>query len=582
MERERKGWNLKKEKRRKVDIGCLLLVMLIFLLRVPVSVVTASESGSIKMELPKEAQEAEMILYQVAVRKNDAFQYSGGFEECGVAIPSMEIAEDLEKAAEQLAAYADEKEISGIKGTADSEGKICYSDLEPGLYLLVQVSGMDAAEIQKAFVPIPYLADEYGTVSYDVVLQSKYAVPDGAVILNKVDDSGKAVEQAQFSLQKKTYVANEGHLPSGVDVDQDGGGRYFWKEVQSGLTTGAGGQIGVSGLTYGVYRFVETKVPDGYVVRRVSEIFEISAPGQIQEVDGILKKMTDTVGEVIAVNDRTSLTVNKVDTSNVPVSGAQLVIKDANGEVIRNEKSEAKYSFTTEKEAYILRKLPAGKYYLSEVAAPDGYLVAEDVPFTVSAQPDASNSVTMVDIPEGYHYDGELTITKKTKKGTKEYKAKDTFYAAVFEDSTYTKRIGDVITLDMNGKSSVSQIVSIAIGDSPDSSRKVYVTETDKSGAPIGTGKEYTVSVDKTSVELSSANPKAQVTITNTFSEESETEKETEPETESIGGKTSNHGGTTSQGGVKTGDDTPIIPYLLALAAAFVLLLLLKRTHRKQ
>mgnify|MGYP005777615585 CR=1 FL=1 len=169
-----------------------------------------------------------------------------------------------------------------------------------------------------------------------------------------------------------------------------------------------------------------------------------------------------------------------------------------------------------------------------------------------------------LDLPDGFYYSGTLTITKKTMMDGMEYETDDTFYAVVFSDPDHKTPYSDVIELSMDGKSSVSVPLSISIGLSENDSATYYVAETDQDGNPLdGTGQEFTISISSPDgkVTLSPQDSEKEVTITNHFTEEEETEI-TKTTTSSGSG-----GGTP-----RTGDETPIFQYVAAMAAAFLVM----------
>ena len=82
---------------------------------------------------------------------------------------------------------------------------------------------------------------------------------------------------------------------------------------------------------------------------------------------------------------------NKVDiTTNKELPGAELTITNKDGKVMERWVS-------TDKPHYI-EKLPAGDYTLTEITAPDGYEIAEDISFTVLPNGDVQR-VVMKDAP---------------------------------------------------------------------------------------------------------------------------------------------------------------------------------------
>ena len=87
----------------------------------------------------------------------------------------------------------------------------------------------------------------------------------------------------------------------------------------------------------------------------------------------------------------TKISIIKVDENNTPLKNADLQILDSNGETIVG-------TWTTDGNPYeVTGKLTVGKTYtLHEVKAPDGYLSADDVAFTVKDTSDVQ-SVKMID-----------------------------------------------------------------------------------------------------------------------------------------------------------------------------------------
>ncbi|MCD8348589.1 MAG: hypothetical protein LUD16_11735 [Lachnospiraceae bacterium] len=413
-------------------------------------------TGSVTLQgLPSEATGVTMTLYEVATGSGDSFTCSGAFASSGIEIPSMNDADGLEKAAEQLVSYAEENAIEGVSLQVSSEGTLTFANLSSALYLIVQSSGTDAIMIQKLFVPIPYLDELTGETSYQARLTPKYTIPTGTVLLTKVDDSGAVVAGAVFDLQMKTYITDSGVVPERAIVYQDGSGKYIWKDIETDLITDENGQIEVSSLTSGIYQFVETSVPEGFVQTLATAYFVIDTDGTATQTadEGETTADTENAGKAKAAaadagtgtentgtegtetgnaatdsetvqtltveNVRTSLTIYKVDEDGNALAGAELVIKDADGNVITNADGTVKYSLTTTAEPTVLYQIPAGTYYLSEVSAPIGYAIAEDVKFTVDDTAGVVNTVSMED-PKETDSLGEEPTEKATESQTEE------------------------------------------------------------------------------------------------------------------------------------------------------------------
>lgn len=441
----------------------------------------AEESGSITLQFDRSAPGVAMTLYRVTGYEGGQYPLQGAFADCGISLENLVDAKKTQEIAAQLTAIAEQKGAAGTEKELDGS-TLSFTGLEPGWYLLVQTAGLTEIEIQKVLVPVPF-TDSDGSANYNVVVAPKYTIPDGAVILNKVDDDGALVAHAIFRLDKKVYISEDGTLPDDMETGEDGGGRFYWEPVQTGLELNDQGQLAVSRLIRATYRFVETEAPAGYIKRDTPYYFSVTAAGTVVESDGTYKRENGKVETVTAVNDQTKVVVNKVDESGNPVSGAKLTVKDSEGNVLRGDDGSATYLFTTTAEAYELKRIPVGDYYLCEVEAPDGYEVAADAPFTVTGKADESATVTMVDKRETTT-EADLTVTKTiTDISGFPLMATGTFYVALFSDEACTQRVSSVKELVFEGSVSASVTFS-----NLEKGKTYYVSETDEAGEALIAG----------------------------------------------------------------------------------------------
>lgn len=203
------------------------------------------------------------------------------------------------------------------------------------------------------------------------------------------------------------------------------------------------------------------------------------------------------------------------------------------------------------------------------------YPAGQAVPITRNA-PEGTAAFRNVTngVPIGYYYGGTLTVTKKTLMDGAEYKTGDVFYAGLFTDEKLRNRYGDVITLDLDGKSSVSVPLEVSIGRSENDSVTYYVAETDEDGNPLDDSREaFTISLNKENgkVTLTPASPNDEVVITNRFTKERQDGGSSNSETGRSGGSQV----------VRTGDETPIAIYAVLFVAAAAVLLILLGSRRK-
>ena len=129
-------------------------------------------------------------------------------------------------------------------------------------------------------------------------------------------------------------------------------------------------------LPAGAYTLTEITAPDGYAFAE-NIPFTVLPTGEVQKFE-----MLD---DVIKVE------ISKVDiTTNKELPGAELIITNKDGKVVEH--------WTSTDKPHHIEKLPAGDYKLTEITAPDGYEIAEDISFTVLPNGEVQR-VVMKDAP---------------------------------------------------------------------------------------------------------------------------------------------------------------------------------------
>ena len=222
--------------------------------------------------------------------------------------------------------------------------------------------------------------------------------PDGYVIAKDVaftvDATGKVTEVTmtddvtKVKVHKKD-ITNSAELAGAKLQIKDSAG----KVVDSWTSTNEPHEINGKLIAGATYTLHEEFAPDGYVIAK-DVAFTVDPTGKITEVT-----MTDDV---------TKVTVHKKDiTNSAELAGAKLQIKDSAGKVVD--------SWTSTNEPHEINgKLIAGATYtLHEELAPDGYVIAKDVAFTV----DATGKVTEVTMTDDVT---KIRVSKKTLTGSDE------------------------------------------------------------------------------------------------------------------------------------------------------------------
>lgn len=250
--------------------------------------------------------------------------------------------------------------------------------------------------------------DEDGKIQFvaDLPVDSRYyikelAAPDGYVTDQEPQEftfeyqgSGTSVAEYAFTFEdeqttvelSKADLTDKKELPGASlkVTDENGNTVDEWVSKEEAHI--------IKGLIVGKkYKMTETKPADGYVTAESIE-FTVENTKEVQK-----HQMLDDVTKVeISKKDI-------MDSSEVP--GAKLIILDKDGKKVE--------SWTSTDKPHMVEKLPVGEYTLREEQAPDGYLIAEDVKFTVKD----TGKIQKVKMKDAHPY-GKLVI-KKTDSTSK-------------------------------------------------------------------------------------------------------------------------------------------------------------------
>ena len=250
--------------------------------------------------------------------------------------------------------------------------------------------------------------DEDGKIQFvaDLPVDSRYyikelAAPDGYVTDQEPQEftfeyqgSGTSVAEYAFTFEdeqttvelSKADLTDKKELPGASlkVTDEDGNTVDEWVSKEEAHI--------IKGLIVGKkYKMTETKPADGYVTAESIE-FTVENTKEVQK-----HQMFDDV---------TKMEISKKDiTDSSEVPGAKLIILDKDGKKVEG--------WTSKDKPNMVEKLPVGEYTLREEQAPDGYLIAEDVKFTVKD----TGKVQKVKMKDAHPY-GKLVI-KKTDSTSK-------------------------------------------------------------------------------------------------------------------------------------------------------------------
>lgn len=281
-------------------------------------------------------------------------------------------------AKEDIIDYADgsviyEKGVEVGTYNLDKDGNLTVENLPMGSYELEEIETLKGLALDKTKHEIVFKQEDTTTKVYTITkeIENKTTVFE----FSKTDITGeKELEGATLTVLDEN---NE------VVIDRWVSGEKTHK---------------IEGLEVGkVYTLVEEITPDGFV--KASNIrFKVEDTGEIQKVT-----MIDKV-----------VTMKKSDIGGNEVEGAKL-------QVIDRDTEEVVDSWTSSKEEHVIKGLEEGRtYILHEEVAPEGYVIATDLEFTVTEDKETQRldlidkvvEVKKTDYATGEEIEGaELTVT---------------------------------------------------------------------------------------------------------------------------------------------------------------------------
>ncbi len=267
----------------------------------------ANQRGTLNIHVDSDANGIVMELYEVAEEQEGVYEFTPEFAQSGADLTSLGTSEKVQQTAEILQLYAQSAFLEGKTAKIDESGNARFTGVSlHKLYLVVQSAVQDQ---DITFRIQPLLAcvskEEEKSGSWEQTLEAKFAVERfSAVILNKTNSDGQALQGAVFLFQKKQYELAESEALSDAKWERDEGGAYYWKTMSEALTTNSFGQIVIEALPYGTYRFVETKAPEGYVLDDTPYEFTVETAGTLQLDQGIYKKDSGAIAELTVVNEK--------------------------------------------------------------------------------------------------------------------------------------------------------------------------------------------------------------------------------------------------------------------------------------
>ena len=195
---------------------------------------------------------------------------------------------------------------------------------------------------EKYLVTFEYMGQEVTTVSIDCgqfVNELKHGKVEGI----KVNESDEPLENALFGLfavDTAEFTSENAYMTAVSDEN----GYFEFDEIP-----------------YGEYIVREIEAPTGYILSGESYPVTVCEDGETITIRTVNKPIT--------------VEVSKVDVYGEELIGADMQLENADGETVDKWASDGTN--------HVVSKLGTGEYVLKEIAAPDGYVIATDIKFTV-------------------------------------------------------------------------------------------------------------------------------------------------------------------------------------------------------
>lgn len=259
-----------------------------------------------------------------------------------------------------------DKALAGAKlQLINAEGKVVdtwttttiahpISHLPAGTYTLVELQAPNSYELSTVRQKVTIEAGKLTKVTFENTKK-----PTSVVIIKKDKETNEVLEGATFVIKNSKG-----------------------EEIETWISTKEGHAI--SGLPEGDYIIEELNAPAGYIKSEEKYTVTLEAGKPVTITFYNIKEVieVETVVKITKVNGET----------NETLAGATLVLKNENGEEVA--------TWTTTTEDYILENIKPGTYYLSETAAPEGFVLSTEVVEIIVPEDGGTVIVTFYNTPE--------------------------------------------------------------------------------------------------------------------------------------------------------------------------------------
>lgn len=195
---------------------------------------------------------------------------------------------------------------------------------------------------EKYLVNFEYMGQDIRTADIDCG-QFVNLLKRGRIEGHKVDDKSEPLENAVFGLFTADCV------------------KFSRDTAIMTFTSDENGYFVFDEIPYGEYIIHEIEAPTGYILSDESYPVTVSEDGDVVEITAVNKPIT--------------VEISKRDVYGNELVGAEMVLENADGEIVDK--------WTSDDTNHVVSKLGAGEYVLKGIAAPDGYVIATDIKFSI-------------------------------------------------------------------------------------------------------------------------------------------------------------------------------------------------------
>ena len=276
---------------------------------------------------------------------------------------------------------ADGQEVGKI--TTDKDGNGSLENLVLGTYTVKETKAPEAYDLDWNTYTVELTYKDQNTAIILGNVDSKENVKTGKIEIKKTDTEGNPLKSGEFGIYANAdmYIGDtlykKGQLVVSIKTDDSGVARS-------------------GDLPYGSYYVKEISAPTQEAGN--SHNFVLSDDTQYVKING--KNKTDTVTFVDKKVTASKTTITGTD----EIKGAVMTVTDNDGKVID--------TWTSDGNPHSIKGLHEGwEYTLTETTAPNGYVKAESIEFTVSKDK-VNQKVNMLD--------KQISVTKTDITGTQE------------------------------------------------------------------------------------------------------------------------------------------------------------------